>query len=228
LRRDLEVVGRVVQVGERAAHVVGQSGGAGDGADATALDRLFLGEHADTLGAALPHVVVGQQVLEHVDALGEPIEERLDRLMEPHRQVLAQAADPQVAGEQAEAGDQLVDVEEQLALLQAVQQDGDGADFHPVRAEPDQVAGEPVQLGEEHADVGHPLRHLRLEAEQLLDGEDVAERVRLRPQVVHALDERDHLLPLLRLGGLLDAGVEIADGRQSGDDALAVELDDQT
>ena len=44
---------------------------------------------------------------------------------------------------------------------------------------------------------------------------DEAERqaVRLRAEVVHPLDERDDLLPLLLLGGLLDAGVQVADGR---------------
>ena len=43
--------------------------------------------------------------------------------------------------------------------------------------------------------------------------QDEGERVRLRAEIVHPLDERNHLLPLLLLGGLLDARVEIADGR---------------
>ena len=80
-----------------------------------------------------------------------------------------------------------------------------------VRAEPHQVAGDALQLGDEHADVVDPLGHL--DAEQLLDREAEGQAVRLRAQVVHALDERDDLLPLLLLGGLLDAGVQVADGR---------------
>ena len=51
--------------------------------------------------------------------------------------------------------------------------------------------------------------------------------VGLRAEVIHALDERDHLLPLLLLGGLLDAGVEVADGGRHGDDGLAIELEHQ-
>ena len=51
--------------------------------------------------------------------------------------------------------------------------------------------------------------------------------VGLRAEVIHALDERDHLLPLLLLGGLLDAGVQIADGRRHRDDGFAIELEHQ-
>ena len=57
--------------------------------------------------------------------------------------------------------------------------------------------------------------------------EDEREAVGLRAEVIHALDERDHLLPLLLLGGLLDAGVEIPDGGRHGDDGLAIELQHQ-
>ena len=82
-----------------------------------------------------------------------------------------------------------------------------------VRAEPDQMAGDALQLGEQDADVLHALRHPVLDAEQPLDREAERERVGLRAEVVHPLDERDDLLPLLLLGGLLDAGVQEADGR---------------
>ena len=72
-----------------------------------------------------------------------------------------------------------------------------------VRAEPDQVTGQALQLREEDANVLHALRHLQ--TEELLDAQRVRQAVRLRGQVVHPLDERDDLLPLLLLGGLLDA-----------------------
>ena len=97
----------------------------------------------------------------------EPVQERVHRVVEPARQVLAQAADADVAGEEAEAGDELVDVQQQLALAHGVEQHRHGADFHAVRAQPDQMAGQPLQLGEQHADVLHALRHLQ--PEQLLD-----------------------------------------------------------
>ena len=66
-----------------------------------------------------------------------------------------------------------------------------------------------------------------LEAEQLLDRQAERHAVGLRAQVVHPLDERDDLLPLLLLGRLLDAGVQVADGRRRRQDGLAVELEHQ-
>ena len=141
--------------------------------------------------------------------VGERVEERLDRVVEAARQVLAQAADPQVAREHPEAGEHLVDVEQQLPLAEAVHHHRDGADLEAVRAEPDQVAGDALQLGDQHADVLDALRHL--DAEQPLDRQAERQAVGLRAEVVHPLDERDHLLPLLLLGGLLDAGVQVAD-----------------
>ncbi len=142
--------------------------------------------------------------------------------MEAARQVLAQTADAEVAREEPESGDQLVDVQQQLALADRVEEHRHGADFHRVRANPDQVARHPLQLGDQHADVLHALWHL--EAEELLDGQDVGEAVGLRGQIVHPLDERDHLLPLLLFRRLLDPGVQVADGRHARLDRLAIEL----
>ncbi len=84
------------------------------------------------------------------------------------------------------------------------------------------MAGDALQLGDQHADVAHALGHL--DAEQPLDRQAERQAVRLRAEVVHPLDERDHLLPLLLLGGLLDAGVQVADRRVGVDDGLAGEL----
>ena len=63
----------------------------------------------------------------------------------------------------------------------------------------------------QHADAPDPLG--QLEAEQPLDRQAERHAVRLRAQVIHPLHERDDLLPLLLLGGLLDAGVQVADRR---------------
>ena len=78
-----------------------------------------------------------------------------------------------------------------------------------MRAQPDEMAVDALQLGEQDADHHRAVGHL--EAEQLLDRQAKHEAVGLRAQVVHALDERDDLLPLLLLGGLLDAGVQVPD-----------------
>ena len=51
------------------------------------------------------------------------------------------------------------------------------------------------------------------ELQKLFDGQAVAEIVGHRAEVVDAIGERDHLLVELRLAGLLDSGVQIADLR---------------
>ena len=88
------------------------------------------------------------------------------------------------------------------------------------------MARYPLQLRKQHPDVFHALRHL--EVQQLLDAEHVAEAVGLRGEVVHALDERDDLLPLLLLGRLLDTRVQIPDGGHARFDRLAIELQHET
>jgi hypothetical protein len=79
----------------------------------------------------------------------------------------------------------------------------------------------------QHADRADPLRHLRVDAEHAFDRQTERQAVRLRAEVIHALDERNHLLPLLLLRGLLDAGVQVADGRRHRHDRLAIELQHQ-
>ena len=87
------------------------------------------------------------------------------------------------------------------------------------------MAVDALQLGDQQPDALHPLGHL--DAEQLLDRQAERHAVGLRAQVVHPLDERDDLLPLLLLRGLLDAGVQVADGRRRRQHGLAIELQHQ-
>ena len=180
---------------------------------------------ADALRALAVDVVLRQQALVLAQLGRKAVEELRDDLVKPARKIFAQSADADVARKHAEAGDALVDVEQQLALAEAVEHHRDGADFHRVRAEPHEMAVDALQLGEQHANPLHAIRHL--ETEQLLDRQAVGVRVRLRAQVVHALDERNDLLELLLLGRLLDAGVQIADRRRGRHDRLAVELEHQ-
>src|SRR6185295_18846258 len=51
--------------------------------------------------------------------------------------------------------------------------------------------------------------------------------VRLRAQIVHPLDERDHLLPFLLLARLLDTGMEVPDRRRRRENRFAIKLQDE-
>ena len=77
----------------------------------------------------------------------------------------------------------------------------------------------------QHADVADAFGHL--DAEQPLDRQAERHAVGLRAQVIHPLDERDHLLPLLLFGGFLDARVQVADRRRRREHGLAIELEHQ-
>ena len=66
-----------------------------------------------------------------------------------------------------------------------------------------------------------------LEAEELFHRQGVGGVVGHRTEIVDAVGERRDLGVELGLGGLLDAGVEVADVGGEGDDGLAVDLEDQ-
>jgi hypothetical protein len=85
---------------------------------------------------------------------------------------------------------------------------------------------DPVQFTEERP---HPARLLgNLHAEELFDREDEDELVVLERDVVDPGCVRDPLPVRLGLHVLLEARVEVADHRLQADDALAVQVDDQS
>ncbi len=86
------------------------------------------------------------------------------------------------------------------------------------------MRGDALHLVEDDADVLRALRNL--EAEQLLDHEDVRVVVRRGRDVVEAVRVRDHHRVGLGLEQLLGAAVEVPDVRPRRDDALAVHLED--
>ena len=165
-------------------------------------------------GAAQPlqHDLVGVQdraVL--ISALGHHLQELAELCLEAVRDVLDHAAHLEVARVHPLPGGHLEQVEDQLALAQAVQEDRDRAEVERAGAEPDQVRGDAVQLEMDHAQVLAAGRDLDLE--QRLDGGAVGHRVEVVGQVVHALDDRDDLPVGLVLGRLLDPRVHVADDR---------------
>jgi hypothetical protein len=119
----------------------------------------------------------------------------------------------------------LEEVEDRLALAEAVPEHRDRAEVERARTEPDEVAHDPVEL---HVDDSQVLRaRRRLDLEQRLDGADERHRVEVVGQVVHPLDDGDDLPVALVLRRLLDAGVEVADDRLEVAHDLALERDQQ-
>ncbi len=142
-------------------------------------------------------------------------------MVEAGRQVHHQPADAEVGGRHALARRGLDEVEDALALAEGVEEDRHRADVERVRAEPDHVRGDALQLAHEHADDLRPLGNLQ--PQELLDRHAVGEVVAQRVEVVHAVGDDDALLVLLVLEELLHPRVEVADVGHALDDHLAVE-----
>jgi hypothetical protein len=144
-------------------------------------------------------------------------------VLEALRHVLVEPADAEVAEVHAHAGDRLEDVEQLLALAHGVEEQRQRPHVEDAGAEEDEVAGDAVELGEDHAHalraLGHPCAHELLGAEHV--GQVVSEGV----DVVHPVRVRDDLLVRAVLHRLLEAGVEVADHGADAGDALAVEVD---
>ena len=147
--------------------------------------------------------------------------------MKTDRKIFAEPPDPDVAGKHPEAGEHLIDVEQQLALAEAIHHHRDRPDLERVCAQPHEVAGQPLQLRDQDSDVLHALRHLVFHAEEPLGRETKGQAAGLRAEVIHPLDERDDLLPFLLLSRLLDARVEIPDRDVGTDDGFTRQFQDE-
>ena len=180
---------------------------------------------ADVAQALQDDLVLRQQVAVGVDAVGHDLAEGAHALGEAGRDVLDDAADLDVARVHALARGHLEEVEDRLALAEAVPEHRDRAEVQRARAQPHQVAHDPVELEVHDAQVLRALGHL--DAHERLDGPAVGHRVEVVGEVVHPLDDGDDLPVALVLRRLLDAGVDVADDRLEVAHDLALEVDQQ-
>jgi hypothetical protein len=103
-------------------------------------------------------------------------------------------------------------VEHVLPVAHTIEERRERADVHPVRADGDQVADDPGELGHDHADHFDTLRNL--DFQQLLRRDHVPEFHAHRRHVVHPVGVRDHLLVVRHvLAVFLETPVQVADVR---------------
>ena len=172
--------------------------------------------------------------LEHLLVFVDPLLDQVDRLPALRRpslgHVVAHAADLMEAVEQARAGQRLEQIQDQLALADAVEKDRRAAaeraaHVHAPRAEPEAVRRDALQFGDQHAQVLRALRHLDLR--DPLGGHHVRQLARHRGDVVGLRRDRRVLRVGQRLGQLLVAAVQVADHRIDADDRLAFERENR-
>ena len=166
----------------------------------------------------------GEQFLVLIHLGQEHVAEIADVLLEAVVGLVEQAADAEGVRGEARAAVFLENLERLFALAEAVEHRRDGADIERVRAQPQQVAGDAVQLREDDADGLRARR--RFHVQQLLDRQAVAQAVGDRRHVVHAVHVGIELRVGAVLGDLLHAAMQVADDALGAQHLLAVELED--
>ena len=124
-------------------------------------------------------------------------------------------------GGEARAAVLFVDLENLFPVAESVEKRCDGANIERVRAQPELVAGDAVQLGEDHADILGARRSFDIE--QLLDCLAVAQPIRDRGHIIHAVDVRiEHRIGAV-FADLFHAAVQVADDAFQAKNFFAVE-----
>ena len=149
---DVELHLLVALVGLRLAQVPRDAGAAHHHAREAPGHGLVHGDDADVDVALLEDAVAHDEVVEVVDHLQERVAERLDVVDQRRRQVLVDAAGPEVVGVEARAGRALVEDHQLLALLEAPERRREGADVHRLRGDVEEVREDAADLAEQHAD----------------------------------------------------------------------------
>jgi len=223
--RHFEIVVLVAAVGPRLAVVERDAAGAQHRAGDTQAVALLRRDLADPACPPQPDRILRDHALILVDAGGEGFQHVLDPLDEARRHVLPEAARPDVRDGEPRAADELEDVHELLAFAEGVHQErvADAGCVHDVRAQPDKVRGETLQLGAD--DPEHLGARRNLHPHQFLDCQGIAQVVGHGRDVVHAIGVGQKVLVADRLALLLEAGVQIPDVGVGRDDRFAVELD---
>ncbi len=113
------------------------------------------------------------------------------------------------------------DVEDVLAGLEAVEEDGHRPDVVGHETDPGQVGGQALELGQDDPDVLGPLGDL--DPGQLLDGQDIGQVVGHGGEVIQPVGQGDDLGIGQALPELLHPPVEIAEDGLDAEDDLVVD-----
>ena len=205
-------------------HIPVDPGPAQRRATQTQCGRRLAGDHPDPTGALEPDPVVGEQRLVLRDLGLHDVAKRMHLATPAGRDIEREPTDPHAVVGQPGATVLLEQIENELTLTQGVHEHRHRPDVHGVSAQPETMTGDPLELGEDGADVSRPPGHLHLH--QLLDRLAVALVVRGGRDVVHPVGQQDDLGPVPVLGQLLDAPMDVPHDYIGVDDPFAVESQD--
>ena len=150
-------------------------------------------------------------------------EELLNLALKAFVGLVGAAADAEGVGGQAGAAILLENLENLFPVAEGIEKRRDGADVERVRAQPQHVAGQAVQLGENHANVLGPARSFDIQ--QFFNRFAVAQAIRHRRHIVHAIHVGiEHGVGAV-LGDLLHSAMEISDYALGAQNFFAIELE---
>ena len=152
----------------------------------------------------------------------EVADEIAEHAVPTFRQVRRDAADAKPVGMHARPANGFDDAKGTLPIVERVEHRRKLPQVLRERAVPDQVADDPKQFGQHHAD--HLGARRNLDPRQFLHGHEVREIVHHAAQVIDAVGVRNIGVPGLALAHLLGAAVMESDLGHGIDDLLAVEL----
>ena len=100
------------------AKIPGHAGSSQHWPGESPVERLVGGRGADIDQPLLEDAIIGEEILDIVEKLGEPLGPSQDIVEEPRRQVLVHAARPIVCRVHARAADPLIEFHQQFAFLE--------------------------------------------------------------------------------------------------------------
>ena len=222
----VELVVGVAAVWKRLAHIIGDTRPAEDRPGATIADGVLGTEHSDPFRALAPDEIVCQQRLVLVQPAGKVVQKPLHTFRKSLWEIPLQPADPEVPVHHALPGDHLEDVEDLLAVTEAVHEQAGDVEVDRRGAQVDEMAGDTRELGQDKPDDLGALRGG--DAEQLFDCQDVGLLLDERSQILDPRRKDDVLMVRPGLHLLLKPGVQVADDGLEIEDDLALQLQHQS
>ena len=222
--RHFEVQAVVDAVRGRLADIVVDAGAT----QARARQRVVNGHvrrnDADTLCARHPDRVGREELGVLRLPLREDLQEVTHHAWKSFRDGARKSANLHHVRGQARAAECLEEIENQLALTEAVERHGERADVERVGSQPDEVGSNPRQLGHDHAPVLGAFR--RFHSAQLLERQHAAEVVHRRGDIVCAVGPGNDLRVAVMLAQLLRAAVQVANDWIAGGNQLTIQRQD--
>src|SRR5580704_4293052 len=147
-RRNVKFELFIARIGKHFPVVVGDARRAKRGAGHAESHRVFRRNITNALGAAHPDAVSREQRFVFVDAARHHLQKAIDRRPPTRRGFQSDATDADVTRHHALPGEHLENLQDLLALAEAIEKNGHGSEVDGVRSEPYQVRRNALQLHE--------------------------------------------------------------------------------